>query len=55
MEVFFDFDKCNFRRVVEQKPDWTRSTRGEEVETKLVEVTLRNFAVMGNRKKGTDG
>lgn len=29
IEVFFDRDKCSFRRVVEQKPDWTRSMRGE--------------------------
>lgn len=55
MEISFDLDKCSFRRVVEQNQDWTRSMRGEEVETKLVEVTLRNFAVMGNRKKGNDG
>lgn len=33
MEISFDLHKCNFRRVVEQNQDWTRSMRGEKVET----------------------
>lgn len=33
MEVLFDLDKCSFKEVVEQKLDWARSMRGEEVKT----------------------
>lgn len=49
-KVLFDLDKCSFKGVVEQKLDWARSMRGEEVKT-IWGITLGSFAVMGDRGK----